>query len=285
MQQALARFPESDGIHWFSYFIALTVGKQDVADRELAWSKGKQFEYQFVSTQNRALWEHGKLRESEENTRRVLDQENSLGLKETAEGDLGFLSLAQADFGVCDRALKNAATLSASPDRAATTFAGFVFAACGQGQKAEANAAKLNKEHPLDSFLQESEIPQMRARINLQRGNAANAIEDLRPAEAYELGFVELGVPAYLRGLAYLQNKQGTEAATEFQKILDHRAALGPLPYVALAKLGLGRAFALTGDAAKARTAYQDFFTEWKDADSDLPVLKAAKAEYERLQK
>ena len=284
-QQALARFPESDGTHWFMYFIALTLGKADVADRELAWSKGKQFEYRFLGTQNRALWEQGKLRATEENTRRMLDQENSLGLKETAEGDLGFLALVQADFGVCDRALKNAATLAASPDRAATTSAGFVFATCGQGAKAEVNAEKLNKEYPLDSFLQKSEIPQMRARIELQRGNAAKAIEDLRSAEAYELGFVELGIPVYLRGLAYLQNKQGTEAATEFQKIPDHRGALGPLPYVALAKLGLGRAYALSGDAAKARTAYQDFFTLWKDADADLPILKAAKTEYERLQK
>ncbi len=285
MQQALAKFPDSDGVHYFTYFTALTLGKQADADRERAWSKGKQLEYRFMSTENRLLWEQGKLATSEENTRRMLDMENSQGLKETAEADLGFLAMVQADFGVCDRALKNAAILAASSGRAAVTNAGYVFATCGQAQKAEANVARLNKEYPLDSFLQKSELPQMRARLELQRGAAPKAIEELHPAEWAQFGFIELGVPAYLRGLAQLQNKQGTEAAAEFQKILDYKLALGPIPYVALAKLGLGRAYALTGDSAKARTAYQDFFTQWKDADADLPILKTAKAEYEKLQK
>ena len=283
MQQTLAKFPESDGTHFFTYFVALTLGKQADAERELAWSKGKQFEYRFLGTQNRWLLEQGKLRPTEDNTRRMLDMENNLGLKETAEGDLGFLATVQADFGVCDRALKNAGTLDASPGRAAKTFAGYVFATCGEGQKAEANAAKLNKEYPLDSFLQKSELPQTRARLDLQRGNSGKAIEELRPAEWSQLGFIELGVPVYLRGLAYLQNKQGAEAAAEFQNILDHRGALGPWPYWTLAKLGLGRALTLIGDPARARTAYQDFFTLWKDADPNIPILNQARAEYEKL--
>jgi tetratricopeptide (TPR) repeat protein len=284
-QQALARFPNSDGAHWSAYFTALTLGKQADADRELAWSKGRGLEYRFLNTQNRVMLEQGKLRSAEENSQRMLDLEKNQGLKETAEGDLGWLAMVEADLGACDRALQKAATLAVSPDRAAITYAGFVFATCGQGQKAEANAAKLNQEYPLDSFLQKSELPQMRVRMDLQRGNAGKAVEDIRHAEMFQLGFVETGIPVYLRGLAYLHNKQGAEAAAEFQKILDNRGGLGPLPYWALAKLGLGRALSLTGDAAKARTAYQDFFTLWKDADADLPVLKAAKAEYEKLQK
>ena len=247
-------------------------------------AKGKEFEYRFLGSENRLLWEQGRLRATEENTRRMLEMENSQGLKETAEGDLGFLAMIEADFGACDRALKNATTLAASSSRAALTQSGFVFATCGQGPKAEANLAKLNKEYPLDSFLQKSELPQMRARLSLQGGNGAKAIEDLRPAEWAELGFVELGVPTYLRGLALLQNKQGAEAAAEFQKIVDHRGALLPGAYGSLAKLGMGRAYAMTGDMAKARTAYQDLFAVWKDADSDLPILKQARAEYAKLQ-
>jgi serine/threonine protein kinase/tetratricopeptide (TPR) repeat protein len=285
LQQALAKFPDSDTLHWATYFISLTLGKTAEAERELAWAKGRPGEYRFLQTKVRWLWEQGKLRQSEENIQHLVEVEGNQGLKETAEGDLGFLAAVQADFGLCERALQNAQKLSASSNRGAITFSGFVFATCGQAQKAEANAEKLNQQYPLDSFLQKSELPQIRARVNLQRGNGAKAIEDLRPAEAYQLGFIELGIPVYLRGLAYLQNKQGAEAAAEFQKILDHRNALGPLPYYSLAKLGQGRAYALTGDAAKARTAYQDFFTSWKDADPDLPILKAAKAEYERLQK
>ncbi len=82
----------------------------------------------------------------------------------------------------------------------------------------------------------------------------------------------------------YLENKQGAEAAAEFQKVMDYREALAPLPYLSLAKLGQARAYALTGDAAKSRTVYQDFFTIWKDADPDIPILKQAKAEYAKLQ-
>ena len=194
MQQAMTKFPDSDGGHWFNYIVATTLGKQADAERELAWSKGKQFEYRFLGSEDRLLWEQGKLRATEENTRRMLEMENNQGLKETAEGDLGLLGMVEADLGACDRALKNATTLAASSSRAALTQSGYVFATCGKAQRAELNLVKLNKEHPLDSFLQKSELPQMRARLNLQRGNGAKAIEDLRPAEWAELGFVELGV-------------------------------------------------------------------------------------------
>jgi eukaryotic-like serine/threonine-protein kinase len=284
MQQVMTKFPDSDGAHWFNYIVATTLGKQADAERELAWAKGKQFEYRFLGSEDRVLWEQGKLRATEENTRRMLEMENNQGLKETAEGDLGFLAMVEADLGACDRALKNVTTLAASSSRAALTQSGYVFASCGQGQKAEANLTKLNKEYPLDSFLQKSDLPQMRARLNLQRGNGVKAIEDLRPAEWAELGFVELGVPMYLRGLAFLQRKQGAEAAVEFQKIVDHRGALLPGAYGSLAKLGMGRAYAMTGDMAKARTAYQDFFAVWKGADPDIPIMKQARAEYAKLQ-
>ncbi len=283
IQQGLARLPNSELLHWFSYLVAVTLNKQPEAQRELAWSQGKQLEYRFLQVQGRALQAQGKLRSSQELTERVLDLERNQGLKETAEGDLGWLAMVQADFGVCDRALQNAEKLAASPNRSATTYAGYVFATCGQSAKAESNAAKLNKAYPLDSFAQKSEIPQLRARLDLQRGNGIGGIENLRPAEAYQLGYSENGIPVYLRGLAFLQNKQGAEAVGEFQKILDSWGALGATPYMALAKLGLARAAALAGDSAKARTAYQDFFTLWKAADPDLPVLKAAKAEYEKL--
>jgi eukaryotic-like serine/threonine-protein kinase len=283
VQQSLEKFPDSDGAHQYAYLLALTLDKQADADRELAWSKGKQSEYGFLVYQSRWLLNQGKLRQTEEITRRMLEMENSQGLKEKAESDLGTVSMVQADFGVCDRALENAGKLNASHDRAALTSAAYVFATCGQGQKAQANAAKLNKDHPLDSFLQKSELPQIQARMDLQHVNPGKVLEDLRQADWAELGWVESGLPAYLRGLAYLQNKHGAEAAAEFQKIVDHRMGFGPWPYVALARLGLGRAYVLSGDAAKARTAYQDFLTLWKDADPDIPILKQAKVEYARL--
>ena len=119
-------------------------------------------------------------------------------------------------------------------------------------------------------------------------GDAGKAIETLASATPYELGtnFVTLNFvlyPVYLRGEAYLAAKQGAAAAAEFQKILDHSGVVRSEPIGALARLELGRALVLTGDKVKAKTAYQEFLTLWKDADSDIPILKAAKAEYGRL--
>ena len=89
--------------------------------------------------------------------------------------------------------------------------------------------------------------------------------------------------PIYVRGEAYLAAHQGKEAAAEFQKILDHRGIVLNFPLGALVHLGIGRAYALQGDSAKARAAYQDFFTLWKDADPDIPVLQQAKTEFAAL--
>jgi eukaryotic-like serine/threonine-protein kinase len=124
--------------------------------------------------------------------------------------------------------------------------------------------------------------------MEVNRNNAQRAIELLQPALAYELGdpppFV-LGTmyPVYVRGQAYLKARQGQQAASEFQKFLDHRVITANFPLGALAHLGLARAYSLSGDTAKAKAAYQDFFALWKDADGDIPILKQAKAEYEKL--
>jgi eukaryotic-like serine/threonine-protein kinase len=89
--------------------------------------------------------------------------------------------------------------------------------------------------------------------------------------------------PVYVRGEAYLAAHQGAEAATEFQKILDHRGIMVSDPIGALAHLQIGRAYALQGDSAKVKAAYQDFLTLWRDADPDIPIFIAAKAEYAKL--
>jgi hypothetical protein len=115
--------------------------------------------------------------------------------------------------------------------------------------------------------------------VELQRGNAAKVIELLQAASRYDAA-AEFW-PQYLRGQAYLKLGRGAEAATEFQQILNHRGYAPLSPLYPLAHLGLARAAALTGDAAESRKAYEDFFAAWKDADADLPILRAAKREYE----
>jgi tetratricopeptide (TPR) repeat protein len=131
----------------------------------------------------------------------------------------------------------------------------------------------------------------LRATLALSKGNATEAVEDLRAAAPYELGMTTSSVygwtalyPVFVRGEAYLAAHQGGEAAAEFQKILDHRGIVLNEPIGALAHLGLARAYALQGDTVKARGAYQDFLALWKEADTDIPILLAAKAEYAKLQ-
>jgi tetratricopeptide (TPR) repeat protein len=127
-----------------------------------------------------------------------------------------------------------------------------------------------------------------RSALALNIGNAQAAIEALSPAVPYELGhtnedFTFALYPIYFRGQAYLAAKNWAGAAAEFQKILDHPGIVGNEPIGALAHLGLGRAYALSGDSAKAKTAYQDFFGLWKNADPDIPILKQAKADFAKL--
>ncbi len=131
----------------------------------------------------------------------------------------------------------------------------------------------------------------LRARLALSHHEPAEALEELQIAAPYEQGFppsAEVGLfgalyPVYLRGEAYLAAHEGPRAAAEFQKILDHRGIVVADPIGALARLQMGRAFALAGDTGKAVTAYQDFLSLWKNADTDIPILVQAKAEYARL--
>jgi eukaryotic-like serine/threonine-protein kinase len=132
-------------------------------------------------------------------------------------------------------------------------------------------------------------LPMIHAAAALQSSSANKALEALAPTAPYELGNFAQTLsfalyPVYLRGEAYVEAHQGSAAAAEFQKILDHSGVVQNEPIGALAHLGLARAYALSGDTAKAKTAYQDFLTLWKDADPDIPILKEAKAEYAKLQ-
>jgi eukaryotic-like serine/threonine-protein kinase len=165
---------------------------------------------------------------------------------------------------------------------------GIAFALSGNVPQAQKVADDLAKRSPNDTAAQFMSLPVIRATIALNEGNPSKAVDLLQGATPYELAPTAGGVMAmqvvYTRGTAYLAARQGAQAVAEFQKILAHPGSAGFSPTGSLAHLQLGRAYALAGDAAKSRTAYQDFFALWKDADSSIPILKQARAEYLKVQ-
>jgi predicted Zn-dependent protease len=160
----------------------------------------------------------------------------------------------------------------------------------GDDPRARTLTDELGKRFPEDTLVQFNYVPTLRAKLALSHGNAAESVEDVRVAVPYELGQTTASTdgwtalyPVYVRGEAYLATHQGGEAAAEFQKILDHRGVVLNEPIGALAQLQIGRAYAMQGDEPKAKVAYQDFLTLWKDADANIPILVTAKAEYKKL--
>ncbi len=169
--------------------------------------------------------------------------------------------------------------------------AALALAYAGDTGRAKDLTEGLDKRFPEATIVQFNYLPTLRARLAVNRGDASDALETLRAAVPYELGRTTFSnyswnglYPVYVRGEAHLAAHQGRQAAAEFQKILDHRGIVWNAPIGALAHLQLGRAYAMAGDTDKARAAYLDFLTLWKDADPDIPILKQAKAEYAKLQ-
>jgi predicted Zn-dependent protease len=182
------------------------------------------------------------------------------------------------------------AALALASNHDSEILGALALARAGDSAPAARMADDLAKQYPEDTLVNNYWLPSIRATIELGRNNADKAIEILQAAVPCELGIPTpapivggMLYPIHVRGQAYLKLRHGKEAAAEFQKILDHRTIVVNFITGALAHLGLARAYALQGDAAKARAAYNDFFTLWKDADPDIPVLVVAKSEYAKL--
>ena len=231
---------------------------------------------------------YGKLKNAHELTRRAMDSAQHNDAKETAGDYLAAAALREVESGNREQARAEAnAALKLAPNRDVQAMGALARARAGDTAGAEKLAAELNKTFPLSTLVQRYWLPTIRAAVALEHKDPNRAIELLRVASTTELSlatnFTILMCPAYLRGEAYLMLHDGNRAAAEFQKFIDHRGVVMN-SWGALARLGLARAYAMQGDTAKARTAYQDFLTLWKDADPDLPILKEAKAEYAKLQ-
>ncbi|MBZ5719876.1 MAG: protein kinase [Acidobacteriia bacterium] len=232
---------------------------------------------------------YGKLKDAHELTGRAMDSAQHNDAKETAATYQAAAALREVASGNLEQARAEAnAALKLAPNRDVRAIAALALARAGDTAEAEKLAAALDKTFPLSTVVQRYWLPTIRAGVALERRDPNRAIELLKVASTIELGFptnlTMLLCPAYLRGEAYLMLHNGNRAAAEFQKFVDRRGLVANFPWGALARLGLARAYALQGDTAKARAAYQDFLTLWKDADPDVPILKQAKTEYAKLQ-
>jgi eukaryotic-like serine/threonine-protein kinase len=221
----------------------------------------------------------GRLTESREFWRRAVASAERSEKKEAAAVYETEAAVPEALFGNAAEARQRAeAALALSKGREVQMFAAFALVA-GDAVKAQALADDLAKHFPQDTVVQFIYLPILHARLALSRKDPAKAIEDLQSAAPYERGIAGALYPVYMRGQAYLTARQGREAAAEFQKVLEHRGVVGNDPIGALAHLDLARAYGLQDDTTKARAAYQDFFTLWKDADPGIPILIVTRAQ------
>jgi DNA-binding winged helix-turn-helix (wHTH) protein/tetratricopeptide (TPR) repeat protein len=231
---------------------------------------------------------HGSFRRARELTRQAMDSAQRNNAKEAAALYQTAAALGEVESGNRERARADAyAAVKMAPNRDVRAVAALALARAGD-PGAEKLANELDKDFPLDTLVQRYWMPTIRAAEALERKDPSRAIKLLKVAGDIELSQpTNLTVtlcPVYMRGQAYLMLHDGDLAAVEFQKFIDHRGLVVNFSWGALARLGLARAYVLQGDTMKARAAYQDFLTLWKDANPDIPILIAAKSEYAKLQ-
>jgi tetratricopeptide (TPR) repeat protein len=266
-----------DGARIHQRFLEMAYIEDDRAavDRETSWYAGKPEEYLSFGLQAAYLNVHGQRRESGKLYKRAAEMALRQGLRDVAAGFEEADARADALAGNCGTARHLGRPALA-------------LALCGDAPQAEKRAAETSKRFPNGTLWNAVQLPDIRAAIELQRGQPAKAVELLASTSPYERAYPEA---VYLRGLAYLRLRKGVEAAAEFQKILDHKGenwgSTWRYPnwglHYSISYLGLARASELAGDTAKARKAFQNFFELWKNADQDLPTLIEARKGYAAL--
>jgi len=288
--QAIASKLDGAQLRQMGYYVAFLQGNRAGMAEQLAWATGKAgSEDILLSVQSDTEAYFGRLAKARELSQRAVDSAKRADAKETAAIWEVNSALREAALGNAVQARRDAATaLALEPGRDVRLLAALSLAQAGADEDARKLSDKLNQDFPLDTMIQRYWLPTINAVLEFNRDHAQQAVQLLQPASAYELGEPSQFIfgtmyPVYVRGQAYLKARQGQQAAAEFQKFLDHRGITANFPLGALAHLGLARAYALSGDTAHARIAYQDFFGLWKDADPDIPILKEAKTEYDKL--
>jgi eukaryotic-like serine/threonine-protein kinase len=244
---------------------------------------------QILFLQSETATYYGEFAKGRDLTLRAADSSQRTDENETAAEYQAHAAIREALVGNMDFAKKEAqSALALASSWESESLSAIAFALTGDSTEADRLAADVAKRFPQNTTVQFLYLPMVHAATALHSGDGQRAVNALAASAPYELGetnaaFTFALYPVYLRGEAYLAVKNGSAAAGEFQKILDYAGVVGNEPIGALAHLGLARAYALSGETAKARAAYQDFLTLWKNADPDNSILKQAKAEYAKL--
>jgi eukaryotic-like serine/threonine-protein kinase len=291
-QEAQAHNLDNPANHQVLYVIDFLQHDGAGMEREAAGLMGKPgFEDVMLYGESDTAAYTGQFSKARELTRRASESAQRADEKETAAGYEAESAMREALVGNMSLAKQQAqAALALSTGRDVVAITAIALALAGDAAQVTRLAADLAKRFPQDTVVQSVWLPTIRAQIETDRKNPARGIELLQTAAPYDLGTLSGSAsnsclyPLYVRAEAYLSAQQGPAAAAEFQKILDHRGLLSNCATGSLAHLGLARAYAMHGDTAKSRAAYQDFLALWKDADPDIPILKEAKAEYAKLQ-
>jgi serine/threonine protein kinase len=294
-RQTLAEAEEKnfDGllIRSVRYSLAFLSGDTAEMERQVAWVAGRPGEEdQMLNLDADTQAYYGRMAKSRDLARRAVDAAVRADAKETAAQWLAYQAVREAEVGNGVAARQAVArALGLAPGRNVKVLAALALARADETTQSRTILEALEKSEPSNTFLKVYWFPVIEASIAIAQQAPDRAIVALEPSLPYELGAAPPTnsgpvYPAYVRGLAYLAERNGPAAVAEFQKFLDHSGLVQNFLLGSLARLQLSRAYALSGDTAKAKASCQDFLTLWKDADPDVPILKEAKAECAKLQ-
>jgi tetratricopeptide (TPR) repeat protein len=291
IDQALAHKLDGGYLRMCMYRLAFLRGDAAGMKHQLDWAAGRSGdEDALLSAESDSQAYRGKLSNAREWSRRAVDAAVRADSPEAAALWEVNEALREAEFGDAAEAKQRVrVALTRAPGRDVRVLAALALARAGDAERAKTMADQLEKEYPTNTILRRYWLPTIRAAVDLQRGNPAQALVALEAASAMELAVVDplsdLGTlyPAYLRGLAYLGTHNGDAAVAEFHKYLGYRGIVSQFPLGAVAHLQLARAKAMSGDRNGAKAEYEQFLSIWKDADGGIPILKHAKAENTKL--
>jgi tetratricopeptide (TPR) repeat protein len=285
VEEGMQRFPVYEDFQTTVYELAFLRSDTRRMEQVLAGIPGKDLDATLLDMQAHTEAYHGRMARSQQFFARAVDLDRRAGSRSSVVRREGTAVIREAEVGSLGLARQFvSAALEERQSLGAVVVLALGMAMSGNWAKAETICKARQKDNPSNTVIRDYWVPLIHGVIAMGKGDSALALKKLEPAIAFDLSEIGRLYPAYFRGQAYLQAHNGAAAATEFQKIIDHPTIAVNLPHGALAHLGLARAYALQGDTAKAKAAYQDFLTLWKDADPDIPILIAAKVEYSKLQ-